>query len=114
MIHYFAKNFFNPILVSPHVHSNGELRVSLISDLLENQTVSLTIEVYRWDSFTPVNTTTLENNMVGKNANIFNNYFLLLNNMWFFFRENQVSLIDKILLLSFSHNNVLTLTAGWT
>ncbi|XP_049828728.1 beta-mannosidase-like [Schistocerca gregaria] len=52
MLHYYAKNFFSNVLVSPYITPEGELVVSLISDLpYEMDTVVLSIYVYRWDSF---------------------------------------------------------------
>ncbi|XP_069671590.1 beta-mannosidase-like isoform X2 [Periplaneta americana] len=54
MLHYFACNFFAPVLVSPCMTISGELEVHLISDLLQDMETVLTISVYSWDSLTPI------------------------------------------------------------
>lgn len=54
MLHYFAKNFFSPVLVSPELTSYDELNVYLISDLLDDiPDVELNISVYSYDDFNP-------------------------------------------------------------
>lgn len=54
MVHYFAKNFFAPILVSPFIEGET-LKVSIISDSLEPlDGVSLLIDVHSWSSLEPV------------------------------------------------------------
>ncbi|KAJ9591466.1 hypothetical protein L9F63_002072 [Diploptera punctata] len=58
MIHYFAKDFFAPVLVSPFVTSDGVLEVHLISDKLEDLESQLTIFVYQWNSLTPIHSIT--------------------------------------------------------
>lgn len=54
MVHYFAKKFFAPILVSPVIEGET-LKVSVVSDLLEPlDGVSLLIDIYSWSKFEPV------------------------------------------------------------
>jgi len=54
MVHYYARNFFSPILVSPVI--DGEtLKVYVISDSVEPLTdVSLLIDLHSWQSLAPV------------------------------------------------------------
>ncbi|KAG8276108.1 hypothetical protein J6590_072523 [Homalodisca vitripennis] len=60
MLHYFAVNFFAPILVSPSVDITKQLRVHVISDLNLNTSMNAEVQlnVYNWHSFTPVLTET--------------------------------------------------------
>lgn len=54
MLHYFAKKFFSPVLVSPELTTYDEMHVYLISDLVEDvANVQLNITVYSWDDFQP-------------------------------------------------------------
>lgn len=57
MLHYFARRFFAPALVSPSVTSAGDLEIHLISDYLEDKETLLTVSVYKWNSLTPINET---------------------------------------------------------
>uniref|UniRef100_A0A1B6CRS8 Beta-mannosidase n=1 Tax=Clastoptera arizonana TaxID=38151 RepID=A0A1B6CRS8_9HEMI len=50
MLHYYARDFFNPVLVSPVVNSDDQLQVSLVSDLKDEELVKLVIDVVRWDT----------------------------------------------------------------
>lgn len=53
MLHYYAKNFFSPLLVSPY-EENGEAVVSVVSDLLEPLNyLKLYVQVFKWSSLTP-------------------------------------------------------------
>jgi beta-mannosidase len=62
MLHYFACNFFAPVLVSPSVTGAGDLNVHLISDYLEDKEALLKMSVYKWNSFTPIiQTSTIHN-----------------------------------------------------
>ena len=54
MLHYFAKNMFAKVLVSPVKTDDGSLNVFVVSEsdeTLENATI--TISVQRFDSFVP-------------------------------------------------------------
>ncbi|CAG9136855.1 unnamed protein product [Plutella xylostella] len=59
MLHYFAKSFFAPVLVSPRLHLTGKVDVYLLNDrlvpLLGGQ---LLVEVFNWTSLTPVDSKT--------------------------------------------------------
>jgi len=57
VLHYYAKKFFSPVLVSPIKVSEQQLDVYIISDLLIDVQVSLDIFLYSWDSIEPVNVT---------------------------------------------------------
>ncbi|XP_065302863.1 beta-mannosidase-like isoform X2 [Dermacentor albipictus] len=53
MLHYFAKKFFSPVLVSPFI-DGSDLRVFVVNDrLLPLRHVSLSIIVQQWTSFIP-------------------------------------------------------------
>ncbi|GFS83583.1 beta-mannosidase [Trichonephila clavipes] len=53
MLHYYAKSFFSPLLVSPY-EENGEAVVSVVSDLPEPlNDVKLNVHVYKWSSLEP-------------------------------------------------------------
>lgn len=56
MLHYFAADFFSPVLVSPNVDITNELRVYVISDLKPHTSLDLIMQVsvYNWQSFDPV------------------------------------------------------------
>lgn len=65
MLHYFAKKFFSPVLVSPELTAYDELHVYLISDLLKDvQGVQLNITVYSWDDFQPRKVISLNETLV--------------------------------------------------
>ncbi|GFU32736.1 beta-mannosidase [Nephila pilipes] len=53
MLHYYAKNFFSPLLVSPY-EEKGEAVVSIVSDLSEPlNDLKLSVHVLKWSSLTP-------------------------------------------------------------
>lgn len=55
MMHYYAKDFFAPIIVTGHLTAARELDVYLVSDVLTTfYNVTLTINVYNWSSLKPV------------------------------------------------------------
>lgn len=55
MLHYFAKKFFYPVIVSPHLKSSRCLTTYVISDLIETiPEATLYSYVYNWDNFTPL------------------------------------------------------------
>ncbi|XP_035449572.2 beta-mannosidase [Spodoptera frugiperda] len=55
MLHYYAKDFFAPVLVSPRLDASGEMEVYLINDrfvpILE---AKITIQFYNWSSPAPI------------------------------------------------------------
>lgn len=78
MLQYFAKKFFNPILVSADISQNNSITISLISDLTHDvPDVVLKTEVFKWDSLKPIEAT---NEMV----TLVNNFTLI-----FFFANNR-------------------------
>lgn len=55
MLHYYAKNFFAPVIVTSRLNSARDLDLYVISDLLTTTyNATLTITVYAWDSLEPV------------------------------------------------------------
>ncbi|GJQ66746.1 hypothetical protein Trydic_g4686 [Trypoxylus dichotomus] len=51
MLHYHAKSFFSPIIITAYVAVDGNLSLYVVSDLLTNiYNATATISVYRWDS----------------------------------------------------------------
>ena len=70
MVHYFANGFFAPTLVSPFVTKDGVLEVHLISDELNDLESQLTIQVYQWNSLTPIYSVT--SNHTINNASVTN------------------------------------------
>lgn len=54
-MHYYAKDFFAPIIVTGHLTAARQLDVYLVSDVLTTHyNVTLNITVYNWSSLTPV------------------------------------------------------------
>ncbi|XP_017784004.1 PREDICTED: beta-mannosidase isoform X2 [Nicrophorus vespilloides] len=55
MLHYYAKDFFAPVIVTAHVLVNREINVYIISDLLHPvYDAKLTMYTYNWNSFNPI------------------------------------------------------------
>ncbi|KAH9639264.1 hypothetical protein HF086_014128 [Spodoptera exigua] len=55
MLHYFAKNFFAPVLVSPRLDSTGEMEVYLINDrFVPIMEAKITMEFFNWSSPAPI------------------------------------------------------------
>lgn len=55
MLHYYAKEFFSPILVSPRLMYNREISTFIINDGVPNiVNAMLTVDTFRWDSLTPI------------------------------------------------------------
>lgn len=52
MLHYYAKNFFAPLLVSPY-EENGFVFVTIVSDSSQTLNLTLKISVFQWSSFNP-------------------------------------------------------------
>lgn len=54
MLHYYAINFFNPILITSEIKEKGNVDVFIVSDLLHDiPEVHFNISVYSWTSFHP-------------------------------------------------------------
>lgn len=59
MLHYYGKDFFSPVLISPRQLLTNEIKVHIINDNLQaivNATV--VVEQFKWDSMNPVDTQT--------------------------------------------------------
>lgn len=52
ILHYYAKNFFAPLLVSPY-EENGFVFVTIVSDLSQTLNLTLKVSVFQWSSFKP-------------------------------------------------------------
>lgn len=51
MLHYFARNFFAPVIVRGHQKETGELDVYVISDEVRSiSNVKMAVNVYSWNS----------------------------------------------------------------
>lgn len=65
ILHYYAKKFFSPVLVSPNKVSDKVLDVYIISDLLYDvPDVELEVSIYSWDSFDPISVVQSKHNLV--------------------------------------------------
>ncbi|XP_021186388.3 beta-mannosidase [Helicoverpa armigera] len=57
MLHYFAKSFFAPVLVSPRLCSGDDIEVYLINDRFVPITDAwITVDIYNWKSVGPIST----------------------------------------------------------
>lgn len=64
MLHYFAKNFFAPVLVSPRLLSTGDVDVYLLNDrFVPIVNASINVHVFKWNSLTPVCSPVYEGNV---------------------------------------------------
>ncbi|XP_064073932.1 beta-mannosidase [Vanessa tameamea] len=55
MLHYFAKSFFAPVLVSPRLTLTENVDVYLINDrIVAIINANITVEMFKWNSFTPI------------------------------------------------------------
>lgn len=62
MLHYYARNFFAPVIVTGHLTAANDVDVYIVSDLLTTAyNASLVITVYAWNSMEPVS---VEKNIV--------------------------------------------------
>ena len=62
MLHYYAKDFFAPVIVTSRVTQANELEIHVISDLLQPlDNLSVEALVYKWTSSKSINTTTITN-----------------------------------------------------
>lgn len=59
MLHYFAKSFFAPVLVSPRLFSSNDIDVYLINDRFVPITnARIVVDIYNWSSVAPISTKT--------------------------------------------------------
>lgn len=81
MVHYFAKRFFSPAIVSPYVDTDHSLRVFIVNDhSAPVEAAVLSITQYKWTSFTPVETTTV--NVTMPEAASLDAYRIRMDEVW--------------------------------
>lgn len=62
MLHYLAKNFFAPIIISPEVTPASELNIYLVSDILEDiYDATINVSAVPYSSFDQKNLFSLNN-----------------------------------------------------
>ncbi|KAI4490346.1 hypothetical protein M0802_010723 [Mischocyttarus mexicanus] len=77
MLHYYAKEFFSPIIVTSHLSRGNELSVYIVSDkLYEINNCTLKLSVYNWESMQPLHVYSFYN------INIKSNNAMLVTSMW--------------------------------
>ncbi|XP_018311835.1 beta-mannosidase [Mycetomoellerius zeteki] len=55
MLHYYAKDFFAPIIVTSHLSVSNELSIYIVSDRLYTLTnCTVKLHVYKWESMKPI------------------------------------------------------------
>lgn len=55
MLHYYARDFFAPVIVTPHLSVSNELSIYIVSDVLYVLTnCTIEIRVYEWKAIEPV------------------------------------------------------------
>ncbi|XP_011706786.1 PREDICTED: beta-mannosidase-like [Wasmannia auropunctata] len=55
MLHYYAQDFFAPIIVTPHLSISDELSIYIVSDRLYTLTnCTVKLHVYKWESMKPI------------------------------------------------------------
>lgn len=59
MLHYFAKRFFAPVIISSEISVTNNLECYIVSDLMKRiQVVILTLSIYKWNSTLPITSET--------------------------------------------------------
>lgn len=66
MLHYYAKDFFAPLIITSTVKTDRSVDIFLINDLLPIYNASVFINVYNWKSFNPIDSINLTVNIVSK------------------------------------------------
>ncbi|XP_071573784.1 beta-mannosidase [Temnothorax nylanderi] len=83
MLHYYAKDFFAPIIVTPHLSTSNELSIYVISDRLYTLTnCTVKLHVYKWESMKSIfalffNDIIIESNKAMKVTSFWLDAFLL-------------------------------------
>ncbi len=55
MLHYYAAQFFSPVIVTADLNGKGMITINVISDLLvDMKNVEVQLEIYKWNSMVPV------------------------------------------------------------
>lgn len=72
MLQYYAQNFFAPVVIFGHVDATNTLNVNIVSDLLTTiEEANGILQIYKWDSFEPIDTINVSLNMVKINLKIY-------------------------------------------
>ena len=62
MLHYYAKDFFAPVIVTTSLSPARELTIYVISDVHRNlEKLSVTLNIYKWGSIVPVSVQNFSN-----------------------------------------------------
>lgn len=62
MLHYYAAEFFAPVIVTSKTSLADEVTIFIVSDKLERiEDVFILIKVFKWDSMVPISTESIEN-----------------------------------------------------
>lgn len=56
MLHYSALDFFSPIIIVPELEISNNLTMYVVSDSLVDLEVIFNVEIYNWNSKTPLTT----------------------------------------------------------
>lgn len=99
MLHYYAVKFFAPVIVVPEFQE-GELEIYVVSDLLQDINVTLSVYVYNWDRLSPRITVTTNTSLV--NIQTSQRRMIFLNNRAntkFLFQSNSSSYIMERIIL---------------
>lgn len=70
MLHYYAKDFFAPTIVTGYLDAARQLKIYVVSEVLSlinsSLEASLFINVYNWNSFEMLNSTMITFSLVGR------------------------------------------------
>jgi hypothetical protein len=62
MLHYYAKDFFSPVIIASKVTQANQLLIYVVSDLLNNLTnLNIDINIYEWKSSRIIHTNQINN-----------------------------------------------------
>ncbi|XP_025995175.1 beta-mannosidase isoform X2 [Solenopsis invicta] len=71
MLHYYAKDFFAPVIITSHLSISNNLSIYIVSDRIytfKNCTVK--IDVYKWESMKPIFTLFFNNTIIESNKSV--------------------------------------------
>lgn len=55
MLHYYAKEFFAPVIITLHVSAANEVQLYVVSDkLIPIRNCKFAVNTYKWNSLTPI------------------------------------------------------------
>lgn len=67
MLHYFAKKFFAPVIVTSRLKADGQLDVIVVSDLTQLiLNAEVAILVFSWNSFDPLYVKHIQTDVVSR------------------------------------------------